>query len=156
MFLPYPRCSSDHGPWPVVLAVARPDPLLDVAADRVIVGDDNAAGEAGWFLRGALALPWRAGGLAIVYRAWCAIERRDYKRALARWRDPRRLSDPPIAGSLATALPGWPGEPAQVALRADRRGLVVEVQGEGELAIAQRTGIEPEQAVALVATALHG
>jgi hypothetical protein len=159
-----PTCGADHGEPPFGFAAALPDPvaaLLPAArATRAIVGDDNAAlDDAAFFLRGALVIPLAGGRPAIAWRAWVELPRKDYKRALALWRSERRAAEPPVAATLASALPGYRSTlGAPVTLRAAPAGqpLTIEVAAGHPLGAEQRAGVDRARLAALVAGALHG
>src|ERR687886_160762 len=61
-----------------------------------------------FFIKGNIELPVQGEDDFFVYTVWVSVSKDSFDRIVARWRDPRRVEDPPYFGYLATRLPTYP------------------------------------------------
>lgn len=103
-------CGKEHPARNMELSFRRPDVIFNLTSEerkaRCKENDDICIldGER-FFVRGLLALPVRERDYPYSQGVWAEIDRESFQRIWDLWDDPDQGEEPPMAGTLANAIP---------------------------------------------------
>lgn len=156
-------CGDHHGGPP--LSYAAPSPAywrddLDDDPDSLLAEEQCVIGGEHFFIRARLLLPVIGVEERFEWGVWVSLSEANYDRAVTRWTDPDRITEPPYFGWLATWLPYTP---ETLSLKTNlhtqpvgQRPLVELEPTDHPLAVEQRAGITIERVRAIAEQVLHG
>lgn len=162
-------CGRVHDLQHIEPSFRRPDAFFEVEAEaraRRISDSDNAClitspdgRELRCFVRTVLYVPIRGEAKPIGWGLWAEVEAPTYHRIGDLWDDPDQGAEPPLACTLANALPNYPstlGLPGALQLRSPtlRPALTLSPSGH-PFAVEANAGVPFERALEWRAWAVH-